>query len=565
VTFDDQNYVINNFNINRGLSWAALKWSFNVGYSSNWHPLTWISHALDCQWFGMRPGPMHLVNTFLHTLNSLLLFLLLRGMTGQIWPSAFVAALFAWHPMHVESVAWISERKDVLSALFFLLTIWAYWRWTRQNSPPARLAWYLTSLALFALGLMAKPMIVTLPLVLLLVDFWPLGRMTPFKRTTARLAFLCLEKLPFFALSAASCALTLIAQARGGAIQSLAALPLAFRLQNALISYERYLDKLIWPRGLNVFYPFNSNLPASSALWPAFLILALCAMGVCLRRSHPYLLSGWLWCLATLVPVIGLVQVGNQAMADRYSYIPSIGVFIVVCWGLADIVKNRPLPRLATVVLGVAALGACLISARAQVFSWRNGGALFQRAIDVDPNNSVAHADLAAYLLISQDWDHVNRECQTALRLDPDYAPTHEYLGYALFKQGRYNDAVAQFHLALRLDPNKHDINLQLGDVYLAQGLPDDAAAQYRSYLAYNDADPSAHFALGKALIAQGKWQDARDELSAALQPSLPFPEARVQLALTLSKTGHIAEAIDQYHTALRYAANDLEALNNLA
>jgi tetratricopeptide (TPR) repeat protein len=505
---------------------------------------------------------MHLTNLLLHTANSIILFLLLRAMTTQLWRPAFVAAFFAWHPMHVESVAWISERKDVLSSLFFLLTIAAYWRYTLLRGARRAPLFYGLAILLFALGLMAKPMLVTLPFVLLLLDFWPLHRFDDAKPLSMRLGSLCAEKIPFFILSFASCAMTLVAQARGGAI---APLPLSVRFLNAFVAYAQYINKLIWPSGLCVIYPYNPNITFTAAWWPLILIPGLCAMTLAFCRKQPWLAVGCFWFLGMLVPVIGLVQVGGQAIADRYTYLPSIGFFIAACWFVGNLVAATTAARISVLALGASALIGCLLTARAQVFSWRDGGALFRRAIEVAPNNFIAHSSYAAYLLLVGDWNQAARECQTALQLNPYYAPAREYLGYAEFKQGRLQEAAADLQKGLQLDPHKHDVNLQLGEVYLAQHLPDRAEEQYRIYLAYDPADPAAHFGLGKALAARGKWDEAREAFAAVAKLPIPFPDAHAQWALALAKTGRIAEAIDQYHAALRADTSHLEALNNLA
>jgi len=566
VDFDDQVYLLNNFNINRGLSWAAFKWAFNAGYAGNWHPLTWLSYGLECSLFGLNPGVMHVTNALLHAATSAILFLALAEATGKVWRSGFVAALFAWHPMHVESVAWIAERKDVLSGFFFVLTLWAYVRYVKEfkarGSKPRILSWYGWALVFFALGLMAKPMLVTLPCVLLLLDFWPLGRASGPQKAWLALAA---EKVPFFFLAAVSSALTLYAQAHEGAVRTLQEMAPGIRVINALVSYFRYTDKLAWPKGLNAVYQYDFGLPTSAGVWAGLSLVIVCAAAFWLRQRSPYLLVGWLWFVGMLAPVIGIVQVGGMAMADRYSYLPSIGLFIAVTWLAADLAGESKAARNALATAGAMAAGACLWLTAAQAMTWRDGIALSRRCIGVDPANFVAHAQLAAEFLNRGRLDEARQECIVTLKLNPNFAPGHEYLGDVLYLTGDYAGAAAELGWAVRHDPFKHAAVTRLGEVYLALGQPEAASDEFRNSLSFDSKEPAAHCGLGRALAMQGELEEARREFEVAIQTSFADPEAHYELGETLTRMKQNAQAIQEFQTTLRYAPNHVGAMNNLA
>jgi protein O-mannosyl-transferase len=407
INYDDDQYVFNNAHVLSGLKFDNVIWAFRSSYPCNWHPLTWISHMTDCQLFGANPGPPHLVNALLHSANALLLFFLLLRMTSFLWRSLIVAALFAFHPLHVESVAWIAERKDVLSTFFGFLTILAYQSYTRQTN----LCRYALVVFLFTLGLMAKPMLVTLPFVLLLLDYWPLDRL----HSVARLWRLLGEKLPLFALSAVSCIITFHVQKTGGAVVPLESLPLVPRLGNILLSYYGYLARTFWPGGLAIPYRMNLN-SQSVALCLAGLVLVMLTIAViALGRRHKFLPVGWFWYLGTLVPVIGIVQVGNRAAADRYTYIPSVGIFLLITWGLAGVFQHRHIPRSLITALAVVALSLCAVLTSRQLGFWRNSETLFKHSLAIDPENLDAQNCLAwSY---ATDPDPKLRNGPEALRL----------------------------------------------------------------------------------------------------------------------------------------------------
>jgi hypothetical protein len=407
IDYDDTEYVLDNPHVTSGLSLANLAWAFRTGYAANWHPLTWVSHMLDCQLFGVRAGPQHLVSAALHVANTVLLFLTLASMTGLVWRSFFVAALFAWHPLHVESVAWLAERKDVLSTTFEFLTLLAYYSYTQRHG------WlrYLLVALFFTLGLMAKPMLVTLPCVLLLLDYWPLNRLG----SPRQFVSLLLEKLPLLGLSAAACMITLLAQRASGAVVSAGSLPLLPRVENAILSYFRYLGKMFWPEGLMLPYMFGLDFNHGLVAIAALGLIAISLGAIWLRGRFPYIPVGWFWYLGTLVPVIGLLQVGIQSMADRYTYVPSIGVFILVAWGCGDALTRLRLSPAITASLATAALAACLVLTSLQLRFWKNSETLFFHSILVQPYNLGAMDCLA--WTYATDPDPRLRNGQRALRL----------------------------------------------------------------------------------------------------------------------------------------------------
>ena len=494
LNLDDWIYVTANPYVQHGLTANGIAWAFRTTTSYNWHPITWLSHMLDCQLFGLNPAAHHLVNVVFHAANTLLLFHLLKRMTREVWPSAIVAALFALHPLHVESVAWIAERKDVLSTFFGLLTIWAYIQYARgradllvgqdarQRAPTGQVGpagivlkspgagWYVLALLFFALGLMSKPMLVTWPFVLLLLDYWPLERLrlskpedanteaTASKPSTFNLQpstflRLVLEKLPFLVLSIASSVVTVYAQRAGGSVMDLNRMDFWARLDNALVSYVRYLAKAVWPQHLAAYYPIHVDWPYWQVLGSAALLAAITAPVLRQWRRRPYLAFGWLWFLGTLVPVIGLVQVGGQAMADRYMYIPSIGLFVMVVWGAKELAARLGISRMGTGGVAAAALAGVTVTA-VQLRYWRNSETLFRHALDVTSNNMMAEFLLGDALIKERKAAEGLVHLERVVQLFPDYAPAQSKIADVLAMHGRIREAIEHYHAVLLYRPD---------------------------------------------------------------------------------------------------------------
>jgi protein O-mannosyl-transferase len=534
VNYDDPAYVVENANTNGGITWHGLVWAFSHSFDGNWFPLTWISHMLDCQIFGLDAGFHHLTNVAIHAAATLLLFALLRRITGARWPSAMVAALFALHPLHVESVAWIAERKDVLSAFFWMLTLWAYARYVARPGP-ARYGWTLVA---FSLGLMAKPMIVTLPLVLVLLDYWPFARGVHIR-----------EKLPFLALSAAVSVVTYAVHKQAKAVVSLNLLPVGTRVENALVSYGAYIGKMFWPGRLAVFYPY----PAGSLAWPATLaalgIAVVTAAAIFAARKRPYFIVGWLWYLVTLLPVIGLIQAGRQARADRYTYIPMIGLSIALVWAATELLQRWPAPRAA---LAVAICAACLVLTWHQVSYWQDGVTLFQHAVDVTGDNYVARFNLAHELRERGEDAEAARQLEEAVRIQPDSGFAHTELGNLLAKQGRTDQALAELRAASALLPNDAAIHYRMGLLWGAAGRPDQAVLELSQSIKLNPANADAHRNLGISLALLDRLPEAAQEFGTAVRLKPDDAKTRFNFGVTLAELGQTSDAIAQLSEALR-------------
>jgi protein O-mannosyl-transferase len=554
--YDDNDYVCENPHVLSGLTQDSIIWAFTTNCSANWHPLTWLSHMLDCQLFGKNPGRMRLMNLFLHLANTLLLFAILKKMTTALWPSAFVAAAFALHPMHVESVAWIAERKDVLSTLFLLLTLAAYVSYVRRRG----LIRYVLTLLLFALGLLAKPMLVTLPFLLLLLDYWPLNR---FSIADCRLSIdisknrkslkLLIEKIPFLVLAAVSSVITFLAQRSSGAMAGIDILPLKDRIANAFLSYARYTGKLFWPQNLAVFYPFDAN---SFAFWQVamcvLLLIMIFILVIRFGRNRKYLPVGWFWFVGTLVPVIGLVQVGGQAYADRYTYIPYIGLFIMLAWGLPELLLRWRYRKIALGMAATLALSASGIAANAQVSYWNNSITLFSHAIEVTHNNAVAHNNLGnAYLDLGR-YQHAIESYKQAIKIRPDYAEAHYNLGCACVKLGRYQDAIEAYEQAIRIKPDFAEAHCGLGAAYGNLGRYKEALNAYKQAVRIKPDFVKAHSGLGMACVKLGYYQDAVEAYKQVIRIKPDLMEAYINLGAAYRNLGRYQEAIETYQEALR-------------
>jgi tetratricopeptide (TPR) repeat protein len=561
ITLDDPTYIQENPMVNRGITGAGIAWAFTTFYATNWHPLTWISHMIDCQLFGTNAGRHLLVNALIHVANTLLVFWFLLRSTHARWPSALVAALFALHPLHVESVAWVSERKDTLSTFCGLLSLIAYVRYTEAPSK-SRYVWTVVSLVL---GLLAKPMLVTLPFVMLLLDYWPLRRFQRSKVSSqwSVVRGLVIEKIPLFALAAASAMMTLIAQSRGGAVRTLAHDPVTLRLSNALVSYAKYLLLTFWPNDLAVYYPF-AGIAAWQIIGAAFLLIGITALCFFERKSRPYAIVGWLWFLGTLVPVIGFVQVGGQVMADRYFYIPSIGLFIAIVFGLADIAGSwRVTPLLsAGIAAGILMILATLTNA--QIQRWRNSFTLFEHTLAVTPPNLRIEHNLGLALGVSDRYDEAAAHFERALQIDPNFYDGLVVMGVTRAHQGRVPEAIEYFQAAIRSQPNTPKAHVQLAHALWTQNRDQEALEEMRRALQVAPKDADILADLGLALALAGRVPEAIDQLHEALRLNPNNAEAHGNLGLALLASGKARESIPEFETALRLKPELTGAADNL-
>jgi tetratricopeptide (TPR) repeat protein len=602
VDYDDSDYVTKNVHVQAGLTGGSVRWAFTTGHASNWHPVTWLSHMLDWQWFGGSPVGPHVVSVLFHVVNTLLVFLALRMMTGALWRSLLVAFLFGLHPMHVESVAWVSERKDVLSAFFFLLTLMAYARYcgcgwggdgTAGPSPPfadtgerpslgeraglGALPFYFLSLLFFALGLMSKPMLVTVPFLLLLLDYWPLRRISLSVPTAW--GRLLAEKAPYLALAAVSSSVTFHAQSKGGAVS--ASLSLGARAANAIVSYARYVRKLFLPYDLSVLYPHPGNWPLLTVLACAALLVAVTVLVFCFVRTRPYLAVGWLWFLGTLVPVIGLVQVGIQSMADRYTYIPAIGLFIMTAWWAGEMAQRLEAPAPSTgagesvaragsrgaVVAGVVAaalLVACLVLTVRQIGFWRNTETLFRRAVEVTQNNYLAYNNLGYYLANHGRNAEAMKYYERSIAINPTYADALNNLGYSYANQKNFRAAMPYYTRALQAQPNNAEVHNNIGNALAELGQIDEAIAHYLIALKFKPDHADAHSNLGIALAMKGKFEEAIAQFNIALASKPGDASVHSNLGNAYAIQHKLDLAIGEYRETLRLNPNDARAHNNL-
>jgi tetratricopeptide (TPR) repeat protein len=602
LDYDDNMYIIENAHVQSGLKCSNVAWAFTTGYAANWHPLTWISHMLDCQLYGMDSGKHHLTNLIFHVANTLLLFALLRMLTGALWRSALVAALFAWHPTHVESVAWIAERKDVLSTFFGLLTLMAYARYAtgfKVHPPPPKATedrglkikvYYGLALVCFALGLMAKPMLVTLPFVMLLLDFWPLRRVydlrftiyepnlkagasregtalasAPVEARKAGIGGLILEKAPFFALAAASSVTTYLVQKAGGA-ESVHPLPAGMRVANALISYVRYLGNIFWPTRLAVLYPAVDSWPMWEIIGAVLLLLGLTLVALRMARRRPYSIVGWLWFLGMLVPVIGLVQVGEQSIADRYLYLPAVGIFMATVWGLTEL--TAAWPETSRGMLASLAIGGCVLASCNQVNYWRDGVTLFQHALAVTRKNAVAAFDLGQMFSSAGRVKEAVPYYEEELRIKPDDDRAYNNIGLCLAMQGQLSEATNYYAQSLKHHPKPSYAASTHFNYSLALSALGDTGGAIEHALESVRLEPKhaqEQCATGRLLMNKGRFEEAKAHLETATKLKPDYIEARVELGLTLTELGDIGGAAEQYELVLRQSPDSLDALNNLA
>ena len=586
--YDDSDYVTDNPMVENGLTWASVKWAFGW-HACNWHPLTWLSHMADCQLAGLNPSVPHCENVLFHAANAVLLFILLLRLTDLIWLSAFVAALFAWHPLHVESVAWVAERKDVLSAFFALLALLAYTKAVAGDKRPAFAALrrgkqvaekgtssalltspvtrhlsLLPALLFFALGLMAKPMLVTLPFVMLLLDYWPLNRIRNSEFGIRNFVNLILEKWPFFLLSAASCVITFLAQHHGGAVVSLKNVPLDYRLCNMPVAYAGYLVKMIWPVHLAIFYPLN---PLSRVEFAAAVVAVVVISWLIwrVRRPCPYWLVGWLWFLGALVPVIGLVQVGGAAMSDRYTYFPSIGIFLAAALFIRDGAERFRVSKPIVGTIGGLVLAACLVLTHNQLNFWQDDITLFRHAIAVTKNNDTAHLNLGFALEKAGLKTEALAEYRAAVKLDPDRAETHNNVANLLDDTGHPDEAMAEYQEALRINPNHVASHNNYGTLLVELGRFDEAMKQYAAAARLDPDDWHPPYLTGKALLKAGRDAEAIPYFQRAVGIDPNNPRVLTYLAQVLASDENSQVRNGNAALAMAAKANDLTGGNQPA
>ena len=575
VNYDDDHYVTENPYVKGGITHRSLVWAFTSPHYSMWHPLTSLSHILDCQLFGLKPFWHHFSSLLLHIANTLLLFWVLTKMTGAFWPSAFVAAVFGLHPLSVESVAWVAERKNVLSSFFWMLTIAFYIRYTRHIS----VGKFLIVILVFSLGLLAKPMVVTLPFVLLLLDYWPLGRFEGVSQSQnlqqseslevnyqgASLRQLIGEKIPLFVLAAVVSVITFIVQRTGGAMRSGEGIPFVYRITNALVSYISYLFKMVYPVHLAVLYPHpRDSLPAWKPIISLVILIIISVAVIYSGRRRRYLVVGWLWYLGTLVPVLGLVQVGGQAMADRYTYLPLIGIFIIVAWGCDELLSRWRFRRTALTLTAAVVIASLILCTRKQLSYWQDSFTLYNHALEVTEDNFVMHNNFGGILLNQGRFEEALMHFDRALKIRPQYYNARSNKARALVDLGRVDEAIAIFTELLKYKENRADIYNYLGLAYAEKGELDLAVQTFNKALELKYDHVKAINNLGVALKNQGKIDQAVEQWQRALSLEPDYENAHYNLGLTMAQRGKYDEAIEHFNKALEVKPNWPEARYNL-
>jgi protein O-mannosyl-transferase len=551
VNYDDPIYFTSNSHVLSGLNATNVVWAFTTGHAANWHPLTWLSLMLDAQIAGKNPFLPHLTNVLFHAADTVLLFLLLRRLTAACWRSALVAALFALHPLHVESVVWISERKDVLSAFFGLLALLSYAKFAKENR---RRDLWLSGIFL-ALGLMAKPMLVTLPFVMLLLDYWPLKRISKFQ--ISKFAPLLVEKIPFFVLAAVSGVITFIVQKIGGAVDTLTSYPMPVRVENAFVSCARYLGKTFWPANLAAPYPFPTHWNVGLVIFSVALLLVLSIAALRLARKFPFLPVGWFWFIGMLVPVIGIVQVGSAAMADRYTYLPLIGIFIALAWGLGELCQRLPNSKPFVLFAIALLLPAAAVRTIIQLGYWQNTEIFFHRALAVTKNNSTASGTLASYLSNHGRVQESLPYFTQALKINPNNSDLWYDAGNAYAKLGDWDDAILHYRRALQLNPNQADVLDNFGFALAAKGRLPEAVTNFEAALKLKPDLAGAHNNLATVLFRENRFADAAQHYRDAIQLVPDNPQIRVNLGDTLLRLGQTNAAVKSYQEALRLKPGD--------
>ena len=599
VGFDDNEYVYENPHVTSGINFENIRWALTAFHSNNWHPLTWISHMVDCRIFGLNPGWHHLVNLFFHISNSVLLFIIFRRMSGRLWQSAFVAAVFAVHPLHVESVAWVSERKDVLSTFFGLLTILSYaWYVGKQNFKR-----YSLVISFFILGLLSKPMLVTLPFVLLLLDYWPLRRFHFQKEAEgSRQNFFnikhinIIEKIPLFVIAAASSIMTFFAQKAGAVMVSLAFIPIETRVANAITSYVSYIVRLFVPLNLSCIYPHPLVISWEKLLLSVTLLMIISAFAIKNIKKAPYFIVGWLWFLGTLVPVIGLVQVGMQSMADRYMYIPSIGLLLIISWGASEIIQKKKAAKKVSETVAIIGIILMVIISWKQIAYWENSEKLFKRALQVTDNNYIAHHKLGAYFSTQGREENAIKNYLKSIQIDPgfhdsyfnlgllyyhqgemekavsnllkaaaikpDYADTYSILGAAFFQKKDYEKAEENYLKEVKIAPDRIDANFNVGAVYLCLDKIDEAIAFFKKTIDLRPDFVNGYHYLGLSFDKKGQGEKALEYYQIALGIKPDSMKIRFLVAKKMMEQKKFAKAADQYSSILRLNPNNANAMH---
>jgi len=567
ISYDDPSYVTDNLHVSSGITGENVIWAFTSFDEANWHPVTWLSHMTDVQLYGMNPRGHHLTSLVIHSITSLLLLYLLLRCTGSLWQSSLVAALFALHPLHVESVAWVAERKDVLSAFFWFLTLLLYAEYVAKRKQVL----YVWALFSFVLGLMSKPMIVTLPIVMLLMDFWPLKRYwlenqeQGQRKLLGKVMALINEKIPFFACSLISGVITIYAQHTGGTTLGLDEMPFIARIQNALIVYVTYIIKTFWPHDLAVLYPIQTSFPLWQVIVSLCVLLLISAAAIKLGRRFSYLPMGWFWFIITLLPVIGLLQVGRQSMADRYTYIPVIGLFIMVAWGIPDLIRGLQYrERILALLASVAIVSSITLTLR-QLDHWRNSISLYRHTLQVTSNNCIIHNNLGVSFLKENDLDAAIREFMEAIAIQPNYIEARLNLGMAHSNKGNLDAAIKEFKEALAINPVSAEAYFNLGTVLLIKGDLDAAINEFKEALAINPVYMDSHNNLGAAFVRKGNLDAAIEEYQLALRIDPNNSTVHNNLGSVLERKGHLDAAIKEYQIALRITPSYTEAYNNLS
>ncbi|MEN6320298.1 MAG: tetratricopeptide repeat protein [Syntrophaceae bacterium] len=577
--YDDHYYITGNSYVQNGLSWKGIAWAFTTFYASNWHPLTWLSLMFDYELFRLNPAGYHWTNVFFHIASTLLLFLVLNRMTGALWRSGFVAALFAVHPLHVESVVWVAERKDVLCTFFWMLTMYTYVLYVERP------CWkrYMIVFVSFSFGLMAKPMLVTLPFVFLLLDYWPLQRF-PFKSAAddrhfqqgymantqiipqdVSISRLVLEKIPFIVLSICSSILTVFAQNSYQAIISLDTIGLHYRVANAFISVAKYIEMMFWPKDLAIFYPFIINMLFSwRIIWSVLLFVTITIFAVRWIRRYPYLFVGWFWYLGTLVPVIGLVQVGSQAIADRYTYVPLIGIFITTTWGFTDLLKRWNYRKAFFSLTSGIILSALMVFSWFQVQHWKNSITVFERAVSVTEKNVFAHNNLGVALYKEGKYDEAFNQFMKTAQIKPDYYGAYNSMGLALAAQGKWDEAIRQYLIALKIKPDHPEVHNNLGIAYASQGKVSEAVTHYSQALMIKPDYFEARNNLGLDLVLLGRYNDAVIQYTESLRLNPASAMTHNNIGVALANLGKFQEAMLHFQEALRINPDYVEAYKNL-